>query len=449
MSYICASIDWKMKVLKFGGTSIGTPDRMRQVAGIVANEPGAVVVLSAVAGTTDRLVDIADDLFKTDRDTARTKIASLGTVYGKFIGELYTEQDSQFQAQRMLNGYFDFLNKFVSDVFTSHEEKEILAVGELISTNLFAILLTELNVHNKLIPALDFMRLDHENEPDSTMIARDLPDMIGGGDTINITQGFICRNAFGRVDNLKRGGSDYTASLIGAALDAEEIQIWTDIDGMHNNDPRFVENTSPITHMSFDEAAELAYFGAKILHPASIRPAADANISVRLKNTLDPSATGTLISEDVVPGDISAIAAKDGITAIKIKSGRMLLAYGFLRSVFEVFERYRTAIDMITTSEVAVSLTIDDETNLAKIIAELEAIGTVEVDREQTIVCVVGNLVADRKGIALRVFSALEDVPVRMISYGGSRHNISMLVHTSNKADALNALHRGLFAEVS
>ena len=335
-------------------------------------------------------------------------------------------------------------------MFTLFEEKAILAQGELIATALLHYYFKEQNIKSVLIPALNFMRTDKDGEPDLFYIQENINREINNNanNSIFITQGFICRNAFGEIDNLRRGGSDYSASLIGVACKAQEIQIWTDIDGMHNNDPRFVENTTPLTNLSFDEAAELAYFGAKILHPASVQPCKVANIPVRLKNTLAPEANGSLISAEICGKGIKSIAAKDNITAIKIKSGRMLLAHGFLRKVFEIFETYKTPIDMITTSEVAVSVTIDDTKYLNDIVDELKKYGSVAVDQDLSIVCVVGDLIAESKGYAFKVMEALQNISIRMISYGGSKHNVSLLVNTSDKKTALNALHQNLFNRV-
>ena len=290
------------------------------------------------------------------------------------------------------------------------------------------------------------MRIDENEEPDTAAIEKGLRlELKKHKSKLYITQGYICRNTFGEIDNLKRGGSDYTATLIGAALRSYEVQIWTDIDGMHNNDPRIVDQTEPVTEMSFDEAAELAYFGAKILHPTCILPAQKMNVPVRLLNTMQAQAPGTLISGKPPVDRITAIAAKDGITAINIRSGRMLLAYGFLRSVFEVFERYKTPIDMITTSEVAISLTIDQPKHLVEIVQELEDFGTVHVDADQSIICVVGSFSGEKKGYARMIFESLSDIPIRMISYGGSENNVSVLVDSKYKKEALIALNKGLF----
>ncbi|MCB0397984.1 MAG: aspartate kinase [Flavobacteriales bacterium] len=432
-----------MRVLKFGGTSVGKPERMHEVARIITGDDVRIVVLSALSGTTNALVEIAECLYKKEKVQAREKIAVLKKHYEEFIQSLYSAEGAIQKGRQLIDEHFKYLLAFTEDSFTLFEERAVLAQGELMSTALFHYYLEEQSVDSALLPALDFMRIDENEEPDMPYISEHLARTLAKypGKNLFITQGYICRDAFGEIDNLKRGGSDYTASLIGAAGDAEEIQIWTDIDGMHNNDPRIVEDTFPIAQMSFEEAAELAYFGAKILHPLSVRPAKDKNIPVKLLNTMDPAAKGTTISNETGAAAIKAVAAKDGITAIKVKSGRMLLAYGFLRKVFEVFERYKTPIDMITTSEVAVSLTIDNTRHVKEIVKELESFSFVEVEEDKTIVCIVGDLIMDRTGVVRNVFNALEDVAVRMISYGGSKNNISILVNTSDKNKTLNALN--------
>ena len=436
-----------MKVLKFGGTSVGSAERMRGVADIVVNDEPKIVVLSAMSGTTNSLVAIGEKLYADDKDGAKKAIAELEYKYFETVKELYKSDEYQEKANAIINEHFDFMKSFVVNVFNLFQERALLAQGELLSTKMFHLFLEENAVESALLPALDFMRINRDEEPDMEYIRDHAAIEIKKrpGIKLFITQGYICRNSYGEIDNLKRGGSDYTASIVGNAVNASEIQIWTDIDGMHNNDPRVVDKTKPVAKLSFDEAAELAYFGAKILHPQSIRPASQLGIPVKLLNTMDPTATGTTISNETGEGFVKAIAAKDGITAIKIKSARMLLAYGFLRSVFEVFERYKTPIDMITTSEVAVSLTIDDTSNLDKITQELEAFGVVEVDTDQSIVCIVGNMVSETEGAAIKIFEALKNVPVRMISYGGSRHNISVVVEAKYKQKALQALNSGLF----
>lgn len=436
-----------MKVLKFGGTSVGSAERMRGVADIVVNDEPKIVVLSAMSGTTNSLVAIGEKLYADDKEGAKQAIADLEAKYHETVKELYKADEFQEKANAIIKEHFDFMKSFVVNVFNLFQERALLAQGELLSTKMFHLFLEESGVESALLPALDYMRINRDEEPDMEYIrehaAKELKKREGV--KLFITQGYICRNSFGEIDNLKRGGSDYTASIVGNAVEADEVQIWTDIDGMHNNDPRVVDKTKPVAKLSFDEAAELAYFGAKILHPQSIRPAAELGIPVKLLNTMDPSAKGTTISKETGEGLVKAIAAKDGITAIKIKSARMLLAYGFLRSVFEVFERFKTPIDMITTSEVAVSLTIDDTSNLDKIVKELEAFGIVEIDQDQSIVCIVGNMVSEAEGAAIKIFEALNDVPVRMISYGGSRHNISVVVESKYKQKALQNLNNGLF----
>lgn len=436
-----------MKILKFGGTSVGSAERMKRVAELIASEEKVIVVLSAMSGTTNSLVEFANYLHQKKSDVAADLLLGLHEKYKQTVADLFSTEEYKQIGKDLLLSHFNYLKQFTLDSFTLFEEKAVLAQGELLSTALFQLYLQEIGHSSALLPALNFMRIDKEEEPDNFYIKENLQRELEKHSAVNcfITQGFICRNVYGEIDNLKRGGSDYTASIVGVAAHADEVQIWTDIDGMHNNDPRIVDKTSPIEQLSFDEAAELAYFGAKILHPSSIRPAKEANIPVRLKSTLQPEAEGTLITAELSGEGIKAIAAKDGITAIKIKSGRMLLAYGFLRKVFEIFESYKTPIDMITTSEVAVSVTIDDTTNLDKILADLNEFGTVEVDPEQSIVCIVGDFTSPKTGIANEVFAALKLIPIRMISYGGSNHNISILINSSDTKAALQALNNHLF----
>lgn len=436
-----------MKVLKFGGTSVGSPERMKKLLDIIDPAQEQIVVLSAVSGTTNSLVEISDKLLKGDKQSGLALIHALHDKYKEFVQELLRGSAHQQEGAEVVDYHFGFLSSLANDIFTSVEEKVVLAQGELLSTTLYHIYLKSIGVPSVLLPALDFMKIDEDNEPDVPFATAHLTPLLEQhkDNKIFITQGFICRNSFGEVDNLRRGGSDYTASLIGAAIMAEEVQIWTDIDGMHNNDPRVVKGTKPIAQLSFDEAAELAYFGAKILHPQSVFPAQKYKIPVRLLNTMEPKAAGTLIAADSERGKIKSIAAKDGITAIKIQSSRMLLAYGFLRRVFEIFERYKTPIDMITTSEVAVSLTIDVTDNLDKIVEELHTFGSVEVDKDQSIVCVVGDFGREKHGYAARVLDALKHIPIRMISYGGSNYNISVLINTPDKTEALRSLHNRLF----
>ncbi len=436
-----------MKVLKFGGTSVGSAARMKDVAKLVCDGKRKIVVLSAMSGTTNTLVEIADYLYKKNPDGANEIINTLEQKYDKVIDELLSNADSIKQCKEVIKSHFDYIRSFTESIFTLFEEKIILAQGELMSTAMFNFYLKEQGKNSVLLPALDYMRTDKNSEPDSSYIKEHIAEQINKlpKADLYITQGYICRNAYGDIDNLQRGGSDYTASLIGAAINAEEIQIWTDIDGMHNNDPRYVEKTSPISNLHFEEAAELAYFGAKILHPTCILPAKIANIPVRLLNTMEPNAYGTLISNKTEKGKIKAVAAKDGITAIKIKSGRMLLAYGFLRKIFEIFETYKTSIDIITTSEVGVSVTLDNEKNLTEIVNELKKFGVVTVDKDMVIICVVGDLVSENVGFESRIVNAMRDIPVRMISYGGSNYNVSFVVSASDKKRALNALSDYLF----
>lgn len=434
-------------VLKFGGTSVGTPQRIKDLVKLTSDERPKIVVLSAMSGTTNALVGICEALYRKDQLDAIAKINQLKSVYEKVVADLFESEAGLKKGNELLANHFQYILGFAQDLFTSNEEKAILAQGELLSTALFHYYLDEKNISSVLLPALNFMRIDAEEEPDMAYIEKYLSAEMAlyPEARLFITQGYICRNAFGEIDNLKRGGSDYSASIIGAALQSPEIQIWTDIDGMHNNDPRIVNNTKPVSTLSFDEAAELAYFGAKILHPTCILPAQKKNIPVRLKNTMQPEAPGTLIAHMDSQEGVKAIAAKDGITAISIKSARMLLAYGFLRAVFEIFERHKTPIDMITTSEVAVSVTIDNSKNLPLILSELEQFAQVEVDSEQTIICIVGNLPKETAGFACRVMDSLKDIPLRMVSYGGSANNISVLVNSKHKNEALLALNKGLF----
>ncbi len=436
-----------MKVLKFGGTSVGSAKRIKSVADLVSGNGRKIVVLSAMAGTTNSLEEITRSLYKKDNAGANKVVDKLEKRYTETVDELYTSEEYKKKGRDIVGSYMEHIRSFTVDMFTVYEEKAILAQGELLTTALFYYYMEEQGRSAALIPALDFMRINSNNEPDTTYIEENLRKLLEkhNSEEVLITQGYICRNAFGEIDNLQRGGSDYSASLIGAAIKAEEIQIWTDIDGMHNNDPRVVEGTRSISELSFDEAAELAYFGAKILHPTSVLPAKLANIPVRLLNTLEPDAHGTLISSKQHKNRITAVAAKDNITAIKIKSGRMLLAYGFLRKVFEIFESYRTPIDMITTSEVGVSVTIDSDEHLDEIVEDLKKYGYVEVDKDQVIICIVGDLVAENNGYAYKILEAVKDVPLRMISYGGSNYNVSLLINAKDKERALKALSGKLF----
>ncbi|MCU0359791.1 MAG: aspartate kinase [Bacteroidia bacterium] len=437
----------KYLIQKFGGTSVGTAQRIKDLVHLTVNRDPKIVVLSAMSGTTNALVGICEQLYKRDMAAAATQIAALREGYDKVISELFTTPEFLTKGKQLLDNHFNHIQSFTLDMFTVNEEKAILAQGELLSTALFHFYLEECGIASVLLPALNFMRLDEREEPDMNYIRKHLNKELElhTNSIFFITQGYICRNTYGEIDNLKRGGSDYTASILGAAIDASEIQIWTDIDGMHNNDPRVVSKTHPIHELSFDEAAELAYFGAKILHPTCILPAKKANIPVRLKNTMDPKAAGTLIANILTSEGVKAIAAKDGITAITVKSDRMLLAHGFLRAVFEIFERHKTSIDMITTSEVAVSLTIDNAQHLKHILEEINEIAHVEVDENQTIICVVGQLPKNKSGLGFKVLEALKDIPLRMVSYGGSSNNISVLVGSEYKTTALKALNRGLF----
>ena len=438
-----------MKVMKFGGTSVGSPKRIKEVSSLITEtgEP-TFIVLSAMSGTTNSLVEISNYLYKKNPDGANEIINCLENKYMLHAEELYTTEVYKQKTREFLHNEFDYLRSFTKNLFTSFEEKSIVAQGEIMSTNMVVNYLQENGVKAVLLNALDFMRTDKNGEPDLQAIKEKLSEIMKAneGYQIYLTQGFICRNAYGEIDNLLRGGSDYTASLVGAALPAEEIQIWTDIDGMHNNDPRVVEDTEALHQLNFDEAAELAYFGAKILHPTCVLPAKYANIPVRLKNTMDPKAEGTLINNVVVKGKFKAVAAKDNITAVKIKSSRMLLATGFLRKIFEIFESYQTPIDMITTSEVGVSMSIDNNTHLDEIVNELKKYGTVTVDTDMCIICVVGDLDWNNLGFESQALDAMKNIPVRMISYGGSNHNISFLIREADKKQALQSVSAILFA---
>ena len=437
-----------MIVMKFGGTSVGSPERMKHVASLITNSGKPVfVVLSAMSGTTNSLIEISDYLYKKNPEGANDVINRLEKAYMKHVEELYSTEKWKNETKIFLQNEFNYLRSFTKDLFTSFEEKSIVAQGEIMSTNMVTNYLKECGYNAVLLSALDFMRTDKNSEPDSSYIKDKLQNLLeqNPGQQVYIAQGFICRNAYGEIDNLLRGGSDYTASLAGAAINADEIQIWTDIDGMHNNDPRVVDKTEAVRQLHFEEAAELAYFGAKILHPTCVQPAKYAGIPVRLLNTMDPAAPGTIINNETVTGKIKAIAAKDNIVAIKIKSSRMLLATGFLRKVFEIFESYQTAIDMITTSEVGVSMSIDNDAHLNDIVAELKKYGTVTVDRDMCIICVVGDLDWSNVGFETLATDAMKNIPVRMISYGGSNYNISFLVKESDKKRALQSLSDTLF----
>lgn len=437
-----------MKVMKFGGTSVGSPERMKSVSTLITRSGEPVfVVLSAMSGTTNSLVEISNYLYKKNPEGANEVINRLEQKYMAHVEELYSTEEYKKETTDFLRGEFDYLRSFTKDLFTSFEEKSIVAQGEIISTNMVVNYLKECGIKAVLLSALDFMRTDKNGEPDTQYIKEKLTALLDTvtGNQIYITQGFICRNAYGEIDNLQRGGSDYTASLIGAAINAEEIQIWTDIDGMHNNDPRIVDKTEAVRQLHFEEAAELAYFGAKILHPTCIQPAKYSGIPVRLLNTMEPEAQGTIIDNVTLKGKIKAVAAKDNITAIKIKSSRMLLATGFLRKVFEIFESYQTAIDMVATSEVGVSMSIDNNSHLNEIVDELKKYGTVTVDTDMCIICVVGDLDWSNVGFETLATDAMKNIPVRMISYGGSNYNISFLIRESDKKAALQSLSDTLF----
>lgn len=437
-----------MKILKFGGTSVGSPQRMKDVCRLITDGEQKIVVLSAMSGTTNSLVEIAEYIKQQNPEAANNIIYRLRNTYLQHIEELYEEEKVKEETRELILRIFTLLHQRSLEAYSEEMEKEILAQGELMSTNMVTNYLKEQGVKVCLLPALDYMRIDDNKEPDMAFIREHIKSILkeNASYDLYITQGFICRNAQGGIDNLQRGGSDYTASLIGAVLGAEEIQIWTDIDGMHNNDPRFVEGTSPVRQLNFEEAAELAYFGAKILHPTCIQPARYAGVPVKLLDTMNPAAPGTTINSSTQPGQIKAIAAKDNITAVKIVSSRMLLATGFLRKVFEIFEDNLTPVDMVTTSEVGVTLTIDNKAHLATITDELKKYGTVVIDEHMCIICVVGDLRSNNIGFESRITDALSNIPIRMISYGGSNHNISFLIKESDKQEALQALSNKLFS---
>ncbi len=435
-----------MKVFKFGGTSVGSVDNMRSVMNLIADGEQKLVVLSAMSGTTNSLVEISDYLTKKNKESALGIISGLEKKYYNVVYDLFKTIEMKEKGKKVLEERFDVIKSFTSGTFNEVGERTILAQGELISTALFTLLMQEEGYKAALLPALDFMKIDGDKMPDMRFIKSKINEVLASQPKADyyITQGFICRNDEGEVDNLQRGGSDYTATLIGAAINSSEVQIWTDIDGFHNNDPRFVENTKRVDMLSFSEAAELAYFGAKILHPQTVLPAKLNNIPVRLKNTMNPPDPGTLITSESKGAGIKAVAAKDGITAIRIVSGRMLNAYGFMKNIFEIFEFFKTPVDMVTTSEVAVSVTIDNPKHLDEIVNELKEYGEVEVEKNLTIVCVVGDMYAQDKGIAAKVFAALDCIPIRMISYGASCHNISVLISTNDKKETLNTLSEKL-----
>lgn len=444
-----------MKILKFGGTSVGSSENIQKVAKIVAEIDGPkIVVLSAMSQTTNVLHQICDSIGTSQFEEAKDTVAMLLERYRGVVKDLYNSPQYHKKATAFIEERFDFISSYIHEAAVtvlSETEKIIVAQGEILSTNLFSLYLEEASVASSYLSAFDFMRIDEAGEPDSDYLTSALGAILDANPQteLYITQGYICLNPEGDIDNLKRGGSDYSASLIGAAIQAEEIQIWTDIDGMHNNDPRYVDNTFSLEEISFDEAAELAYFGAKILHPQSVIPAREKNVPVLLKNTFDPASPGTIIRNCEVPNRVRAIAAKDGITAIRIKSFRMLMAYGFLKNIFEVFEKYKTAIDTITTSEVAVSLTIDDTSSLDAIVNDLHAFGSVKVDTDLTIICLAGNFSNKDNAANAAIFNSLQDIPLRMISYGGSNYNVSLVVNTEDKIKSLRALNSGLFQTVA
>ena len=436
-----------MKIMKFGGTSVGTPDRMKSIVPLITGEERVVVVLSALSGTTNSLIEISELIYAGKTEEAVSKNEALRSKYSQVISDLFSTEAFRKEGNELIDSHFDYIGEFIAKAFTKLHEKAIVARGELLSTALFHNLLRERGIGSVLLPALNFMRIDKDGEPDAFYIAENFKRELAAcpDENVIITQGFICRNAYGEIDNLKRGGSDFTASLIGAAINASEIQIWTDINGFHNNDPRFVQNTKVIREISFDEAAELAYFGAKILHPSSVNPAREKNIPVRLKNTLNPEDEGTLITSNTFFEDYKAVAAKDGISVIRIKSDRMLMAYGFIRKVFEIFEAYKTPVDMVTTSEVSVSITVDNPQYLKQIEIDLRELGSVEVEHDQSIICVVGDFRTERTGSAPEIFEALDTIQLKMISYVASDHSLSILIDSKDKVQALNLLNQYLF----
>lgn len=438
-----------MVVMKFGGTSVGSAERIRHVGELISGDERKVVVLSAMSGVTNRLVEIGGLYYSSNNQGALNKIDELEGIYQKTISELYTKPESQREAKDFVSEIMNFLRSFREEYFTDFEERQILAQGEIVSVEMMRLHLKERGITAIKLSALDYMVTNKYGEPDLKEIKIKLFNLLSHhpNETIYLTEGYICQNVYMEIDNLKRGGSDYTASLVGAALDAKEIQIWTDIDGLHNNDPRIVEHTTAVRELHFNEAGELAYFGAKILHPACIQPAKKENIPVRLLNSMDPQAKGTIISNRIVEGCIKAVAAKDEITALRIISTRMLLAQGFLRKVFETFERYQTPVDMVTTSEVAISLTIDNTNRLEEILLELRKYADVSVDENMTIISVVGDLNWKNVGFESQVIEALREIPIRMISYGGSNYGVSLLVRYEDKHEALRLLSRHLFNE--
>jgi len=438
-----------MKVMKFGGTSVGSPDKMKSIIPLITGDEKVVVVLSALSGTTNSLLEISELIRSAGTQEAINRNEALRSKYKQVVDDLYSTDEYRNEGYDLINSHFDYIGEFIAKAFTKLHEKTIVARGELLSTALFHNLLRERGISSVLLPALNFMRIDKDGEPDVFYIGENFRRELSRypDENIIITQGFICRNAFGDIDNLKRGGSDFTASLIGAAINASEIQIWTDINGFHNNDPRYVSNTKVLRQISFDEAAELAYFGAKILHPSSVNPARENNIPVRLKNTLNPDDEGTLITAETIWEDYKAVAAKDGISVIRIKSDRMLMAYGFIRKVFEIFEAYKTPVDMVTTSEVSVSITIDNQQYLKQIEEHLKEHGSVEVENDLSIICIVGDFRTERTGSAPEIFEALDTIHLKMISYGASPHSLSILIDSKDKIQALNLLNQYLFKQ--
>lgn len=433
--------------MKFGGTSVGTAERIKHVATLIQDGERNIVVISAMGSTTNVLVDIANCFYHKEPDEAKHILEQMRQGYAAEIDKLYDKPETKEKAQALIDSCLDTVWSFAKGPFTMFDEKTIVAQGELMSAGMVAFYLEEQGVPAVHLPALDFMRITKDSEPDMEYIEHKLqmrldpyPETL-----IFITEGFICRNAFGEIDNLLRGGSDYSASIIGAAIHAREIQIWTDIDGLHNNDPRFVRHTVPVRQLNFDEAAKLAHFGAKILHPECIEPAKRYNIPVRLLNTFTPDAPGTLISNFAEKGRIKAVAAKDGIIYIKILSMRVYPNPEFLNRVFDSFARYRVPVDLISTSEASVSVAVEENKCPMDAIHAIERFALIQIDRGMVIVCVVGDLEWQNIGFEARIINALKDIPIRMISYGGSSSNVSLVLRASDKVRALEALNSRVF----
>ncbi len=436
--------------MKFGGTSVASAERIQHVADLISRGGGpTIVVLSAMAGTTNMLVEISRQLVLRHRHEALTLLTKLKKKYETETRLLFPDKMSYDRSWTVVNETFFFLEQLCYvDNFTLYDEKKILARGELLSTAMMLGHLADRNIKAVGLPALEFMRTDKNAEPDLSYIREHLSEIMARMPQeveLFITEGYICRNAFGDVDNLQRGGSDYTATLIGAALRASEIQIWTDIDGMHNNDPRVVDTTEPVRSLRFEEAAELAYFGAKILHPTCIVPAHVEGIPVRLLNTLEPDAPGTLISETTDKDLIKAVAAKDDLSMVRVRSNHQLTSWSFISKVYALLEHYGIPADMIASAEVALSFAVESQRITDRFLEDLATLGVVSVDHGLTIVCVVGDLEAENVGFEAKILEALRDIPLWMISYGGSDYNMGVLIESQNKRAALKALSDHLF----